>query len=96
MKTVVITFIMDLSSVLAFGQKNQSKIRIYMARIKCFENKKQIKGTIYDFNDSTIILIKANSKYELKKFKPSIQKIPIHTIKRMKLRRNGQVARSVL
>ena len=96
MKVLALTFCIILSSFPAFGQNNKTKIRIYNAKIKCFDKNYFINGAIYDFNDSTIIITSVNSKQDLKNHNLIFQKIPVTSIEYLKIRRKGKVGSNAL
>lgn len=91
MKTILIFAFGVYFSTIASAQDSSSRIKIYTAKIKCFENKKLIKGPLYDFNDSTIILINARSKAEVIDYQLQFNEIQINNIDRMKIRRKGKI-----
>ena len=91
MKTILLIAIGVLISNVAFTQASAPKIKMYKAKIHCIENKKLVKGILYNYNDSTIILIDAKTKYDIINNRFQLHGISVSSIKKIKVRRNGQV-----
>jgi len=96
MKTFTQILILLLFSTLVFAQAEKAKIKIYKTKVKLMNNKKVIKGTFYAFNDSIIMLIDAKRTYDIIHNRFHFRKIPIKNVKKLKVRRKGQVGTFVL
>jgi len=96
MKAIILMIICILVTIQGYAQTAPKKIKLYNARIRTMEDKKLIKGTFFELNDSSIILIDAKSKEEVFNNQFQSRAIPVCTIKWMKIRRKGKVVSSAL